>query len=105
MTIEDECGICFAALSVAPCLRVCKSHVFHASCIRALIESRWTTMSVNFSHLNCPTCKEPMKIHSKTPVIGPLFSSELQFMNSMKKLAMKEAYLLKNSERLSDPTD
>ena len=79
VTNDDECGICFAGLSVAPCLQVCKNHVFHASCVRLLIESRWTTMSISFAYLGCPTCKKPMKIHSETPVIGPLFRRELDF--------------------------
>ena len=69
-TIDDACGICFAGLSEAPCVRVCKNHIFHASCVKVLLESGWSTMSISFSFLNCPTCKNLMKIHPETPVIG-----------------------------------
>lgn len=105
VTLEDECGICFAALGVAPCLRVCTHHVFHASCIKVLIESRWTTKSITFSHLNCPTCKEQMRINVRTPIVGPLFAREVCLKQKVSQMAMKEARQLRTSARLQDPAD
>ena len=70
-----------------------------------MIESRWTTMSINFAYLTCPTCKKPMSIHPDMPVIGPLFQAELDFQNRVKLMAMREAPELRMSARLRNPND
>ena len=73
-TSADECSICcFAILADAPCVRVCNNHVFHAKCVKTLIDNKWNTLRISFAFLDCPACKKPMKIDPSMPILGPLY--------------------------------
>lgn len=54
---EDQCMICFTgALSEAPCMQSPCGHVFHAHCVRALLQARWSGPRVAFGFCKCAVC-------------------------------------------------
>ena len=107
MTEQDECGICMEVLGAAPCIKVCKRHVFHAECIAQLIHQGEPTAKMAFNFLNCPTCKQEMTIDRNIPVIGEMFEFHMQRKMRVMEMAVKEAKVagLEKDQRLCDPFD
>ena len=106
-TRVDLCIICLGEYGNDPCIRVCKSHIYHASCILGMLEAKWTTMSITFAFLDCPACKKPMKIDTNLPKLGPVFIKMHQFKRRIEEMAIEEASYagLKLSPQLKDPDD
>lgn len=105
--MEDDCGICYSGLEESPVYRLCRNHVFHASCIKRLFESRWSTMSINFAYLFCPACKVAMDIPEQFPILGALFQKQIVYKSKIEKMAISEATRagLRTSPKLQDPCD
>ena len=79
VTKKDLCTICFEDLENYPCVRVCHDHIFHANCILGMLEAKWTTISINFAFLGCPSCKKQMSIEFTKPKIGPEFQKWINY--------------------------
>ena len=103
---HDLCGICFSSLGDSPCIQVCKRHIFHADCILGMLRAKWTTLSITFAFLDCPTCKTPMEIDPDMPIIGPEFQKWKQFQQKIMNMAKREAIDADlSSDRVNDPAD
>ena len=71
---DDFCCVCYTdVLSEAPCIQLddC-GHIFHAHCIRALIDSKWDGPRLSFTRcMSCPLCKAPLRHRSLVAPLAP----------------------------------
>jgi len=67
-----------------------------------MLKAKWTTLSITFAFLDCPSCKKPMNIDKDLPIIGAEFQKWLDFKAQVEEMAKEEAYTagLKSSARL-----
>ena len=105
---EELCGICYTcSLGEEPSVKLACGHSFHANCIDQLLDHRWTTLRITFGFLDCPSCKQEIKINYQLPWI----SSKLQTLHQLKEhirkesvnAAIKEGY--DKEGRVVDPND
>ncbi|EDQ87112.1 uncharacterized protein MONBRDRAFT_33522 [Monosiga brevicollis MX1] len=69
---EDQCMICFtSSLQEEPCLRVDCGHVFHANCLKRLLEIRWNGPRITFGFCKCPICKASL-LQTQQPALEEL---------------------------------
>ena len=55
---DDFCSVCWTDnLGAAPCIQMDCGHVFHASCVNALVDRRWPGPAITFGFADCPCCK------------------------------------------------
>ena len=80
---ENElCGICFTCeLGEEACVRLGCGHVFHANCVKMLLEHKWTTLRITFGYLDCPACKQEISMseYQMVPGLSQLISEALAF--------------------------
>ena len=69
---ENElCNICYTStLGEEPSVALHCGHVFHANCIQQLLEHKWNTARINFCFMDCPSCRQEIKIDSYIPVLS-----------------------------------
>jgi len=67
---EDSfCTICWVSeLSSEPCIKLDCGHVFHLNCIKSILEKKWTSFRVTFAFMDCPSCKQEMKLDNCEPL-------------------------------------
>ena len=78
---SELCGICFTSeLGEEACVRLSScSHVFHANCIKMMLEHRWTTLRITFGYLDCPSCKQEMQIDYQVPNLSHHLDAAYRF--------------------------
>ena len=54
----EMCCICYTCeLSEEPSVKLGCGHIFHANCVRNLLQHRWSTLRITFAFMDCPQCK------------------------------------------------
>lgn len=87
---EDMCMVCFSeSLLAAPCIQLGCRHIFHAHCVRAVLERRWIGGRITFNFAQCPICKLPIKHASLTEMLQPI---EELFNDVQRKALMRLEY-------------
>lgn len=56
ITNNEVCIVCQDTLKNGPAIKLGCGHYFHATCIRDLLRSRWSTLRITFNFLKCPSC-------------------------------------------------
>ena len=71
---EDAfCTICYISeLGSEPCVKLGCGHVFHIQCIKTIIDNKWPSPRITFGFMNCPSCKEEMRLDHCTPLAESL---------------------------------
>lgn len=90
---SELCGICYTeALAEAPSVALRCRHVFHANCILELLKHKWNTYRVQFSFLDCPSCRAEIRIDYSVPGL----TRKLQEMQKFKaKIQVKAMAIAK----------
>ena len=62
VTKDELCAICYCSeLSDEPCVALSCGHVFHANCVKQLLEHKWNGLKISFAFMSCPSCKTPIE--------------------------------------------
>ena len=71
---DDYCTLCYTeALGAAPCVRIGCGHMFHAHCVRSMLESKWSSARISFKCMSCPLCSVTIASHwALNTLLGPL---------------------------------
>ena len=90
---ENELGgICFTSeLGAEPCVRMRCGHVFHANCVRMMLNYRWTTLRITFGYLDCPSCKQEIFIDYYVPKLSEKLQEQQEVKMLVTQLAVKMA--------------
>lgn len=65
--------VCFSeSLFAAPCIQLECKHIFHAHCIRTVLEKRWTGGRITFTFSQCPICKRNIEHPSLSAILEPI---------------------------------
>ena len=87
-TADDLCGLCYiSGLGDQPSIMLGCRHIFHVGCIIKRIKIRWTTPWIQFSFMDCPTCKQEITV----PPDHAVLNQELNFLKGEKKKIMSMA--------------
>ena len=87
VTKHDQCQVCSSQLDDEPCIELHCGHLFHAGCIRDLLQHRWSTQRISFNFMNCPSCQQHIETSDQVPQI----SRELTAMQILKRKLGKDA--------------
>jgi len=70
---DDMCMICFTdALSPIPSIQLGCGHIFHYTCVTAILEKRWYGPRITFGFRNCPICKTKIEHDSLRHLLDPI---------------------------------
>jgi E3 ubiquitin-protein ligase MYCBP2 len=98
---DDYCNICWAEnLASAPAVRVGCGHIFHATCLRDLLERRWPGPAITFGFTDCPCCKAELS----HPSIDELMVLVLAMKDDVRRKAMTRL-TFENKHNDSEVTD
>lgn len=87
---EDMCMVCFSeSLLAAPCIQLACRHIFHAHCVRAVLERRWIGGRITFTFAQCPICKVAIKHVSLAEMLQPI---EALYEDVKRKALMRLEY-------------
>ena len=95
---SELCGICFTCeLGEEACVRLGCGHVFHANCVKMLLDHKWTTLRISFGYLDCPACKQEISIIGyQVPLLTEMINQALCFKGDICQQAtvkaMEEGY-------------
>ena len=104
---EEMCTICYtSSLEDEPSVQLDCGHIFHANCVRRLLQHKWNTLKISFSFMDCPKCKRAIEASHCPPV-----NHELKKLNKLRsnietkavKAAKEEG--LDKDPRLTTPGD
>eukprot|EP00501_MAST-03F_sp_TOSAG23-6_P000492 GSMAST32.ASY1.ANO1.506.1 assembled CDS len=74
---EEYCTICYVdALGNAPTIQLKCGHLFHAACVRDLLEKGYPGHRMSFEFMKCPQCKEQIRHWSVEDIVGPMIALE-----------------------------
>ena len=89
---NELCGICYTSeLGEEPCVRLGCGHVFHANCMHQLLGHRWSTLRISFGFMDCPSCKQAIKLDYKVPKLGVRLNRLTNFKKQIEKDAVQAA--------------
>jgi len=89
---EDAyCTICWVSeLGAEPCIRLGCGHVFHARCVKQIVDKKWTSLRINFGFLDCPSCKQPMELEGCSLISDSLAEAK-KLRDEITKLSIERA--------------
>ena len=106
-TSDELCTICYTSeLREEPSVQLSCGHIFHANCVKQLLQHKWSTLRITFAFMSCPSCKAPIDIEHV-----PEIALELRKLNALrsqvqtKALKMIKKQGLDKDERLTTPGD
>ena len=89
---SELCGICFTSeLGSEPCVGMVCGHVFHVNCVLLMLQHKWTTLRITFSYLNCPSCKQPILVDYRVPILTDKLVEQISFKARIMGLAVQMA--------------
>ena len=104
---NELCAICYTSeLGDEPCIELGCGHIYHAGCVKQLIEHGWSTLKISFAFMSCPECKAPIE-SSRFHMIRDQINTVLQLKAKVESEALKvaERQGLLQDERLSNLDD
>lgn len=71
---DSYCTVCWVSeLGAEPCIKLDCGHVFHMECIKSIIEKKWTSFKITFAFMDCPSCKQEMKLDNCKQLANELY--------------------------------
>eukprot|EP01132_Coremiostelium_polycephalum_P003999 gene3999-5001_t len=95
--IDDMCIICWTeGLSEAPSIQLECGHIFHYSCTKRLLETKWNGSRITLGFSNCPICK--------TQIQHPSLHKQIQEIDAIKnEIIRKGKFRMEYLGMMSDP--
>ena len=88
----DLCGICFTSeLGEEPCIILNCGHIFHANCLLMLMNHRWTTTKMTFGYLDCPSCKQEIKLSYYVQILTSKIREQFRLKTKIIELSTQKA--------------
>ena len=85
---EELCMICYTTdLREGQCVTLRCGHTFHLDCVKQLLSHRWSTLHINFSFMQCPSCKQDIVAEELEQELAALYA----YKAKVEELAMKVA--------------
>ena len=100
---DSYCTICYTeGLGQSPCVQLECRHIFHFQCLINKVKARWNTPRINFSFMECPTCKNHLKA-DYCPELEKELQAPRELYENIEKKALERADIegLKNDERFA----
>ena len=56
-----------------------------------MLNHRWATLKITFGFLDCPSCKQTMKLDYEVPLLSDMLTAQLDFKYNIQNQAVEKA--------------